>query len=295
MDIQTFTPMIKIMHPHRHFILPSRQKIMVNLALLLFLIPSAMMIITPFMWMITSSLKERGSIGEPPYLYPTTFDFSNYQEALKDTPFARYYFNTTIVAVAVVLSRIVIGGMAAYAFTFLKFKSRDALFLLYLSTMMIPFYAIVIPIYLIVRDLHWFNTYQALIVPRMVDAFAILLLRQAFIAVPRDYIDAARVDGASHWSVLWRIVIPMSLSTVLTVAIFSFLFIWNDFFWPLLAANEDKMRVIQTGLQAFNGRYNVEWTYWMAGTVIATIPPILIFLVAQKQFVSGLARSGLRG
>jgi multiple sugar transport system permease protein len=254
-----------------------------------------MMIITPFMWMITASLKERGSIGEPPYLYPTTFDFSNYQKALIGTPFARYYLNTIIVAVAVVISRIVIGGMAAYVFSFLKFKGRDALFLLYLSTMMIPFYAIVIPIYLIVRDLHWFNTYQALIVPRMVDAFAILLLRQAFIAVPRDYIDAARVDGASHWRVLWGIVIPMSLSTVLTVAIFSFLFIWNDFFWPLLAANEDKMRVIQTGLQAFNGRYNVEWTYWMAGTVIATIPPILIFLVAQKQFVSGLARSGLRG
>jgi len=295
MDIQTFTPVEKIMHPHRPLTLPSRQKVLVNLALLLFLIPSVMMIITPFMWMITASLKERGSIGEPPYLYPTTFDFSNYQKALIGTPFARYYLNTIIVAVAVVISRIVIGGMAAYVFSFLKFKGRDALFLLYLSTMMIPFYAIVIPIYLIVRDLHWFNTYQALIVPRMVDAFAILLLRQAFIAVPRDYIDAARVDGASHWRVLWGIVLPMSLSTVLTVAIFSFLFIWNDFFWPLLAANEDKMRVIQTGLQAFNGRYNVEWTYWMAGTVIATIPPILIFLVAQKQFVSGLARSGLRG
>jgi len=295
MDKQPIPPIVKITYPHRRFALPGRQKIVVNLALLLFLIPIVMMIVTPYMWMLTASLKERGRIGEPPYLYPTTFDFSNYQEALKGAPFARYYLNTTIVAVTVVLSRIIIGGMAAYAFTFLKFKGRDALFLLYLSTMMIPFYAIVIPIYLIIRDLHWFNTFQALIVPRMVDAFAILLLRQAFIAVPRDYIDAARVDGASHWSVLWRIVIPMSLASVLTVAIFSFLFIWNDFFWPLLAANDDKMRVVQTGLQAFNGRYNVEWTYLMAGTVIATIPPILIFLVAQKQFISGLARSGLRG
>jgi multiple sugar transport system permease protein len=245
--------------------------------------------------MITASLKERGRIGEPPYLYPTTFDFSNYQEALNGAPFARYYLNTAIVAVAVVASRIFIGGLAAYSFSFLKFKGRDVIFLLYLSTMMIPFYAIVIPIYLIIRDLHWFNTFQALIVPRMVDAFAILLLRQAFITVPRDYIEAARVDGASHWTVLWKIVIPMSTSSVLTVAIFSFLFIWNDFFWPLLAANEDKMRLIQTGLQAFNGRYNIEWTYLMAGTVIATLPPILIFLVAQKQFISGLARSGLRG
>jgi multiple sugar transport system permease protein len=281
--------------PRHRLTIPGWRKITMNLGLLLILLPIVLMIASPYLWMITASLKERGHIGEPPYLYPTTFDFSNYEIALKGAPFARYYLNTIIVAVTVVLSRIVIGGMAAYAFAFLKFKARNILFFLYLSTMMIPFYAIVIPLYLIIRDLHWFNTYQALIVPRMVDAFAILLLRQAFITVPRDYIDAARVDGCSHWGVLWRIVMPMSLSSVLTVAIFSFLFIWNDFFWPLLAANDDKMRVIQTGLQAFNGRYNVEWTYWMAGTVIATIPPILLFLVAQKQFISGLVRSGLRG
>ena len=289
------TQPVKTTFPHSNFVLPSRQKIVANTGLMLVLIPTALMIVAPYMWMITASLKERGHIGEPPYLYPTSFDFSNYKEALKGTPFARYYFNTAIVSISVVLSRIVIGGMAAYAFAFLKFKGRNILFFLYLSTMMVPFYAIVIPLYLIIRDLHWFNTYQALIVPRMVDAFAILLLRQAFITVPRDYLDAARIDGCSHWRVLWRIVMPMSKSSVLTVAIFSFLFIWNDFFWPLLAANNDNMRVIQTGLQAFNGRYNIEWTYWMAGTVIATIPPILIFLVAQKQFISGLARSGLKG
>jgi multiple sugar transport system permease protein len=295
MNTQPSSTKIKFTNSRRHYSMPGRQKIAVNLALMMFLIPTVIIIITPYMWMLTASLKERGSIGEPPYLYPTTFDFSNYQEALKGAPFARYYLNTTIVAIAVITSRIVIGAMAAYAFTFLKFKGRDVLFILYLSTMMIPFYAIVIPIYLIIRDLNWFNTYQALIVPRMVDAFSIMLLRQAFITVPRDYIDAARVDGASHWNVLWRIIFPMCIPTVLTVAIFSFLFIWNDFLWPLLAANEDKMRVIQTGLQAFNGRYNIEWTYLMAGTVIATIPPILIFLIAQKQFISGLARSGLKG
>ncbi len=128
----------------------------------------------------------------------------------------------------------------------------------------------------------------------MVDAFAILLLRQAFIAIPRDYRDAARIDGCTHWGVLWRVVMPMSRPTVLTVAIFSYLFIWNDFLWPLLVANNTNMRVIQTGLQAFNGRYLTEWTYWMAGTVMATIPPILLFLAAQKKFISGLSRTGLK-
>lgn len=269
-------------------------KFRTNFWLLLILIPTALIIMTPYLWMITGSLKHRGTIGEPPYLFPVTFDFSNYVKAWQAAPFARYFLNTIIVAAAVVLSRVVIGSLAAYAFAVLKFKGRDTIFLLYLSTMMIPFYAIVIPSYLIIRDFGWFNTYQALIVPRMVDAFAILLLRQAFLAIPKDYLDAARIDGASHLKILWQIILPMVKPTVLTVSIFSFLFVWNDFMWPFLVANDTNMRMIQTGLQAFSGRYLTEWTYWMAGTVMTTLPPILLFLAAQKQFISGLSRSGLR-
>ncbi len=288
--LQTVTPM----RTRARFSFLFNRKFRTNILLLLVLVPVALIVMTPYLWMITGSLKHRGTIGEPPYLFPVTFDISNYLKAWEGAPFARYFLNTAFVAVSVVLSRVVIGSMAAYAFAVLKFKGRDLLFLLYLSTMMIPFYAVVIPTYLIIKDLAWFNSYQALIVPRMVDAFAILLLRQAFIAVPKDYLDAARIDGASHWQVLWRIIFPMSLPTVMTVAIFSFLFIWNDFLWPFLVANDTNMRMIQTGLQAFSGRYLTEWTYWMAGTVMATLPPILLFLAAQKQFISGLSRSGLR-
>jgi multiple sugar transport system permease protein len=272
----------------------SKQTILANLSLLLVLIPVALVIAAPYLWMITGSLKERGHIGDPPYLYPVNFEWENYRKAWEAAPFARYALNTTFVAVTVVFSRIVIGGMAAYAFAYLNFKGRDVLFLLYLSTMMVPIYAILIPLYLLMRDLDWINQYQALIVPRMVDAFGILLLRQAFIAVPRDYLDAARIDGCSHWTILWRVVIPLCRPTVLTVAVFSFLFIWNDFLWPFLIANDTNMRVIQTGLQAFSGRYLTEWTYWMAGTVMATIPPTVFFLVAQKQFISGLYHTGLK-
>ncbi len=273
----------------------SRQKVVTNLTLALVLIPMAAAILVPYLWMITTSLKPRGLIGEPPYLYPAHFEFSNYLKAWQAAPFPRYYLNTTVVAVAVVASRIVIAGMAAYAFSFLRFKGRDALFLLFLGTMMIPFQAIVIPTYLIIRDLHWFNTFQALIAPRMIDAFSIFLLRQSFITVPQDYLDAAKLDGCSHWDALWRVVMPLSRPTVITMALFTFLFVWNDFLWPLLAANDESMRMIQAGLQAFSGRYLVEWTYMMAGTVTATIPPILLFLLAQKQFISGLSRAGLKG
>jgi multiple sugar transport system permease protein len=269
-------------------------KVTSNLLLLLVLIPVGFFIVMPFLWMLTASLKVRGHVSEGSMLFPTSFDFSNYKMAWQAAPFARYYLNTIIVAIGIVLSRFLIGSMAAYAFSILKFKGRDFLFMAYMTTMMIPFYAIVIPLYLIIRDFSWFNTYQALIVPRMVDAFGILLLRQAFIAVPKDYIDAARLDGCNHWQILWKQVVPLCLPTILTVSIFNFMFAWNDFMWPFLVANDTNMRVIQTGLQAFSGRYLTEWTYWMAGTVMTTIPPVVLFLFAQKKFISGLSRSGMK-
>lgn len=249
----------------------------------------------PFLWMFTASLKPRGLMGEPPYLYPTNFEFSNYFMAWKAAPFLRYYLNTIIVAIAVVASRIVLAGMAAYAFAILRFRGRDLVFLLFLGTMMIPSHATLIPAYMIIINFKWLNTYQAMIVPRMIDAFSIFLLRQVFIAIPPDYLDAAKLDGCNNWKMLWRIIMPMSRSTVVAMALFSFLFVWNDFLWPLLVANDEKLRVIQVGLQAFSGQYLTEWTYMMAGTMTAAIIPIIVFFLAQKQFIAGLSRSGLKG
>ena len=274
---------------------PLSPRLKLNLILVMVLAAAALVILVPYLWMVTTSLKARGMTGFPPYLFPTHFEFKNYPIAWQAAPFLRYYFNTTVVAVAVILARVVLAGMAAYAFAFLKFPGREVLFLLFLGTMMIPFQATLIPAYLIIRDLHWFNTFQALIVPRMVDAFSIFLLRQAFIAIPPDYLDAARLDGCSHWRTLWSVVMPLSRSTMVTMGLFTFLFVWNDYLWPLLVANAESMRTIQIGLQIFSGRYQVEWTYMMAGTVTATLLPLLLFLIAQKQFISGLTRSGLKG
>jgi multiple sugar transport system permease protein len=266
-----------------------------NILSLAVLIPSAFLILIPFLWMLTTSLKPRGMVGSPPYLFPTVFNIENYLTAWRAAPFLRYYLNTTIVAIAVISSRIVIAGMAAYAFSVMKFKGKNLLFLAFLGTMMVPSQATLIPSYMIILDLGWMNTYRALIIPRMVDAFSIFLLRQRFISIPKDYIDAAKLDGCSHWRLLWQIVMPMSRSTVITMSLFSFLFVWNDFLWPLLVANTNQLRTIQVGLQAFSGQYITEWTFMMAGTVTATIIPILVFFIAQNYFVSGLTRSGLKG
>ena len=129
----------------------------------------------------------------------------------------------------------------------------------------------------------------------MVDAFSIFLLRQAFISIPNDYLDAARLDGCSHWQTLWKIVVPINNSSLVTMGLFAFLFAWNDFLWPLLVTNKESMRTIQIGLQVFAGRYQTEWTYMMAGTVSATLLPLILFIIAQKSFISGLSRSGLKG
>jgi multiple sugar transport system permease protein len=273
----------------------SSRKIRTSLLLAFVLIPVGLAIIIPYLWMFTTSLKARGTTGLPPYLFPNVFQFGNYIKAWQAAPFVRYYLNTVVVAVGIIVSRVVFASMAAYAFAFLKFKGRDFIFLLFLGTMMIPFQATIIPSYLIIRDLAWFNTYQALIVPRMVDAFSIFLLRQAFISIPKDYLDAARLDGCSHWQALWKIVVPINNSSLVTMGLFAFLFAWNDFLWPLLVTNNESMRTIQIGLQVFAGRYQTEWTYMMAGTVSATILPLVLFLIAQKSFISGLSRSGLKG
>lgn len=273
----------------------SKREIRTTLRLAVILIPAALLVLVPYLWMFTTSLKLRGTTGLPPYLFPNVFEWSNYVKAWQAAPFLRYYFNTTIVAVSIILARVVLASMAAYAFAFLRFPGQKLLFLLFLGTMMIPFQATIIPSYLIIRDLDWFNTYQALIVPRMVDAFSIFILRQAFISIPRDYLDAARLDGCSHWQALWRVVVPLNSSSVVTMGLFTFLFAWNDFLWPLLVANDEQMRTIQLGLQIFAGRYQTEWTYMMAGTVTATFLPVILFLIAQRSFISGLTRSGLKG
>ena len=273
----------------------SQRQARTTLRLAVILIPAALLVLVPYLWMFTTSLKLRGTTGLPPYLFPNVFEWSNYVKAWQAAPFLRYYFNTAVVAVSIILARTVLASMAAYAFAFLRFPGRKLLFLLFLGTMMIPFQATIIPSYLIIRDLHWFNSFQALIVPRMVDAFSIFILRQAFISTPRDYLDAARLDGCSHWQALWRVVVPLNSSSVVTMGLFTFLFAWNDFLWPLLVANNEQMRTIQLGLQIFAGRYQTEWTYMMAGTVTATFLPVILFLIAQRSFISGLTRTGLKG
>ena len=184
--------------------------------------------------------------------------------------------------------------MAAFAFARLKFKGRDLLFILFLGTMMVPGQVTMIPTFIILYRLGWIDTYWALIVPGLASAFGTFLMRQFFLTIPRELEDAAYIDGCSRFGVLWGIILPLSKPALATLAVFIFMFFFNDFLWPLIAINSEEMRTVQLGLAVFRDRYVTEWDLLMAGSVTATLPIILIFFFAQKYFIKGITLSGLK-
>ncbi len=252
-------------------------------------------IILPFLWMVTTSLKPMKLTYAPPYLVPAHFEWRNYLVAWRAAPFLRFYLNSAIMSGGITVGQVLLSSLAAFALSRLRFPGRDALFLVFLGTMMVPFHVTLIPSYLIISWLGWPDTYQALIVPRLVSAFGIFLMRQYNLTIPMDFDEAARMDGCSAVGVWWRIILPLSQPALAALAIFAFLFAWNDFLWPLVVTNTPAMHTIQLGLAMFQGRYGTQWTYLMAGTVTATIPGILAFLLGQRRFIEGVTLTGLKG
>lgn len=259
------------------------------------LIAGAFVMVIPFLWMLTLSLKPAALTHQPPYLIPTHFEVANYDKAWQAAPFARYYLNSMVMTAGIVLGQVLLSSLAAYAFARLKFPGRDALFLVFLATMMVPFYVTLIPSYLIIDRLGWIDSYAALIVPRMVSAFGIFLLRQYYQGIPRELDEAAMIDGASRLGIWWRIILPLSGPGLATLGIFAFMFAWNDFLWPLVVINDPNMRTVQLGLAMFQGRYGTQWTLLMAGTVTATLPTLIVFLFGQRWFIQSVAQSGVKG
>ncbi len=259
------------------------------------LIAGALLAALPFMWMVTTSLKPDGVLYEAPLLIPTHFDRHNYVEAWQAAPFPRFFLNSVIMTAGITVGQTVFSAMAGYAFARIAFPGRHVLFLIVLGTMMIPFPVTIIPSFLIVAGLGWIDTYLALIVPHVVSAFAVFLFRQFFMTIPVELEEAAYMDGANRVRVFLRVIIPLSGPVVAASSIFSFLFAWNDFLWPLIVTNSTKMRPVQVGLAFFQGQYGTFWTLLMAATVLVTLPAIIAFLVAQTRFIEGITSSGLKG
>jgi multiple sugar transport system permease protein len=273
-----------------------RRKAVGRVALLLLLIAGSVVMLIPFAWMLSTSLKEPGDIFVyPPQWIPQPARWQNYVDTVTVMPFLRFYLNSTIQAVAVTVLQLLTSSLAAFAFSRLRFRGRDTLFLLYLATMMIPFPVTMIPNFVIIRYLHWIDTFRALILPPAFSAFSTFLLRQYFLSIPVELDDAARVDGASSFRIWWQIIMPLSGPALATLAIFTFLGQWDSFLWPLVATNSQKMWTLPVGLATFQGQYSIQWNLLMAGSVIAIVPILIIYIIGQKWFVRGITLTGMGG
>ena len=225
------------------------------------------------------------------------FTFENYSTAWATQPFLRFFINSAIQTGIIVFFQVFFSILAAYAFAILEFPGRDLLFYLILGSLMVPFQLTFIPNFVLISELGWINTYQGLTVPFLASAFGVFLLRQFFMSLPKDLYDAAKVDGIRSWGYLWKIVVPLSKGSISALVTFSFLSAWGQFLWPLVITNQPEMRTIQIGIRffLFDQERGADWGAIMAGAIIALLPTLVLFLVAQKQLVRGIATTGLKG
>ena len=257
---------------------------------------TAVITLIPVAWMILTAFKTTSEVSaDPPTWIPHTWRLENFADAWNFAPFGRYLLNSLIMAGGIAITQVVTSAMAAYAFARMRFRGRDVLFYIYLGTLIIPPQVTVIPQFLIVRDLGWVDSYQGLIIPQAFTAFGVFLLRQFFQGIPRELEDAARIDGASWWGCFRRIILPLSGPALATLAIFAFMFHWNNLLWPLIVSNTDKTIPIVVGLTRFQGEHGTDWELLMAASVVATIPVLIAYFGAQRWFVQGIATSGFGG
>lgn len=255
----------------------------------------ALGVLLPFAWMLAASFKTEGAIfANPSQLIPLHPAFQAYLDVWRRIPFGRFFVNSVVFAGSVTLISLFLDSMAAYAFARLRFKGRDVLFWVVLATLMVPFQITLIPLFFTVFHLGWLDTYQGLIVPRATNAFGIFLLRQFFVTLPTELDDAARMDGAGEFRIYWQIILPLSMPALATLAVFHFMYNWNDFLWPLVITSSPEMRTLPAGLTLFMGQHVIENPILMAGATISLLPLAVAFLFLQRYFVRGVAMTGLR-
>ncbi|HRE27179.1 MAG TPA: carbohydrate ABC transporter permease [Anaerolineales bacterium] len=258
------------------------------------LVLGSLIMLAPFLVMVVVSLWPNQAFLERRFPLEQ-ITLANFSETFQVIPFGRYILNNAIVAVTATVLQILISSLAAFAFARLRFWGRDSLFLIYLATLMIPSQITLIPNFLIIRALGWYDSYQALIVPALFSALGTFLLRQYFKTIPLELDEAARMDGASSLRIWWQIILPQSWPVIAVLAVFSFQATWNDFLWPLVVTSSDSMRTIPIGLSYFVGQYSTAWNLLMAGSVIALLPVLIVYFVAQKTFIQGVTLTGMGG
>jgi multiple sugar transport system permease protein len=257
----------------------------------------AFVMVFPFIWMILTSFKDISqAFLIPPKWIPDPWVWENYPNSLAALPFGRAYFNSFYITLIVVACTLITASMAAYAFAKIEFPGREILFLLFLATMMVPGQVTIIPLFLIMKQLGWVDSHLALIVPgALFNAFAVFLLRQFIRGIPKEMEEAATIDGCNRWRIYWQIILPLLVPAMAALGIFLFLGSWNDFFRPLIFLNSPDLFTVPLMLNQFRGQYTVDWTLLMAGSAIAVIPVLVVYIILQRRIIEGITLTGLTG
>lgn len=272
----------------------NRRAITVLLYIVLSLI--ALVMITPGVYICLTSLKSQTEIFDlQPASLPSSLRLENFTNPLINKGFLRYLLNSILVGTIVTSSHLFFCSLAGYGFAKFKFKGQNAIFLFILATMMIPVTIAAFPMFLVVRQFGWLNSYLSLTIPRAMSAFGIFLIRQFIITVPDDYIDAGRIEGCSEFGIYWKIVLPLIKTPLAALAIFTFVANWNEFYWPLITINDDALKTFPVGLLTLKTQYYTLYNEAMAVSLIAMIPVLVLFLLMGRQLIRGVVMSGLKG
>jgi ABC-type glycerol-3-phosphate transport system permease component len=262
------------------------------------LLAAAALVAVPFFWLVSLSLQEPQALFRyPPRFIPERFVWSSYPDAWRSLPFGRMYVNSIVSSALIVVGQVITSCLAAYGLTQLRFRGRQLAFLFIISTMMVPIQATFIPAYVIVSRLGWVDTFWALVVPFVASGFGVFLMRQAFLVVPQTLVEAARIDGAGHWTILTRVLMPLARPAIITLAALSFTFHYNDFFWPLIVTNSAAMRTLPVGLATMiltEGSHGTQWNQVMAADVFTVAPLFAAFVLLQRYLTPTSLTAGVK-
>lgn len=279
------------------------KKIFSKLTIHSVLIITSLLSIFPFIWLLSTSLKgvSEDIFGYPPTIIPQDFTFANYIDVWQKVNFMGYFWNSMIVAGLTVLLNLILSSLAGYPLARMNFKGKRIVFFSILATIMIPFQAIMLPVYIITLKLHLIDSvnacmgYLGLVMPFAVSAFGIFLMRQAFLKIPREIEEAAIVDGCNVFQMFRKVVIPMVKPTLAVLAVFTFIGSWGEFLWPSIILTKDSMYTLPVGINNLQGMFSANWRFIAAGSIIATVPIIIFFLAMQKYFISGENDGAVKG
>ncbi|WP_244877737.1 carbohydrate ABC transporter permease [Halobacillus kuroshimensis] len=276
---------------------PAPRKIIKTTLSYITLILVSIIMVGPFLWLLATSLKSGSEniFAYPPKFIPENPTLANFGAVLEYFPFFTYLFNSTVVAVLTVGANLLFCSLAAYPLARMNFRGKNIAFILIISTMMIPFQLLMIPIYILALNLGLQNTYLGLVLPHATTAFGIFLMRQAFLTIPYELDESGRMDGANAFQIWWRILMPLVRPSMVTLAIFTFMMAWGDFLWPLIILNDQSMYTLPLGVQSLQGNFSSNWRYIAAGSIISVLPIIIVFAILQRYFIAGAMKGAVKG